>query len=78
LNHQERIVDSHCDVDWGTIRARSPYVLDGSKSCRTEVHLSFGVLADQHGELGLHALGNRLDGRHRDTSRARFTNAERE
>ena len=32
LNYQERIADSHCYVNWRAIRARSPYLLNGSNA----------------------------------------------
>src|SRR5262245_20448353 len=67
LNHQERVVDSHRNVNWRTIRAWSPHLLDCSKRSRAEVHLGFRTLADEHRKDGLHASWYRLD-RHRHDS----------
>jgi hypothetical protein len=68
LNHEERIVDPHRDMDWLTIWTRSTHLLDGAKRRSAEIHFGFWALADQHREDGLHTIRNRLNSRHRIVS----------
>jgi hypothetical protein len=41
LNHEERIVDAHRDMNWRAIWTRSTHLLDGAERRSAEVHFRF-------------------------------------